>query len=345
MGIFKIRKLLHSVVLLCLAAILFTAGLTLYTWYAPLTMGARAESIKVPFRSNIHAVASELAARNLLRYPKLLVLAMRCRGFADDIHFGEYVITPNMSVRRLMMHMVNQTGWVQHKIVFIEGWTFHRLLRCIESDYNLRHFLEGDSDAKIMHQLGFNFKHPEGLFFPDTYHFYWGNTDIALLQRSYEKMQSVLADAWAHRQSHLPYKNSYQALIVASLVEAETPLKRERPIIAGIIINRLKKGMQLQIDPTVMYGLNEPYGSHLSRKDLEKDTPYNTYMHYGLPPTPIDMPSVASINAALHPTKTVYYYFVAKGDGSHKFSKTYQQQVHAVDRYLKRNLKKKKRRS
>jgi UPF0755 protein len=179
--------------------------------------------------------------------------------------------------------------------------------------------------------------HAEGLFFPDTFYFDRGTADIVLLKKSYDSMQSKLTEAWANRVKNLPYKDSYEALIMASIVEKETGKASERPMIAGVFLNRLRIGMRLQTDPTVIYGMGDNYDGNIRKKDLERDTPYNTYTRDGLPPTPIAMPGLESIQAALHPADTKALYFVGKGDGSHQFSNNLAEHNRAVSQYqLKR---------
>ncbi len=186
------------------------------------------------------------------------------------------------------------------------------------------------SDPVLMSTLGYPYNSPEGLFFPDTYLYTWGNKDTKILRQAYQHMQNFLNQQWEQKAENLPYKDAYQALIVASLIESETHVASERPLIAGIILQRLKKQMYLQIDPTVLYGVNKPFGSKITQDDLHNDNPYNTYRHYGLPPTPINMPSAPSIQAALHPIYTNALYYVARGDGTHTFSATYIQHLAAI---------------
>jgi UPF0755 protein len=189
------------------------------------------------------------------------------------------------------------------------------------------------SDREIMQLLGSTYNAPEGLFFPDTFYFNRHTTDIALLKISYDAMQAKLDKAWQNREENLPYKNSYEALIMASIVEKETGKASERPMIAGVFINRMRFGMRLQTDPTVIYGMGLQFNGNIRKKDLLTDTPYNTYTRSGLPPTPIAMPGIAAIEAALHPAKTKALYFVGKGDGSHAFSNDLNEHNRAVVRY------------
>jgi UPF0755 protein len=189
------------------------------------------------------------------------------------------------------------------------------------------------SDREIMQLLGSTYNAPEGLFFPDTFYFNRHTRVLAILKISYDEMQAKLDKAWQNREENLPYKNSYEALIMASIVEKETGKASERPMIAGVFINRMRFGMRLQTDPTVIYGMGLQFNGNIRKKDLLTDTPYNTYTRSGLPPTPIAMPGIAAIEAALHPAKTKALYFVGKGDGSHAFSNDLNEHNRAVVRY------------
>jgi len=193
--------------------------------------------------------------------------------------------------------------------------------------------LNGLDDDQIMSRLGYAGQQPEGLFMPDTYHFPRGTTDVAFLQRAYQALAARLAEEWERRDPALPYQTSYQALIMASIVEKETAIPEERPEIAGVFVRRLARGMRLQTDPTVIYGLGSRFDGNLRRRDLITDSPYNTYMHAGLPPTPIALPGLASIRAALHPAPGDAIYFVSRGDGSHEFSASLEAHNKAVRRY------------
>ena len=200
-------------------------------------------------------------------------------------------------------------------------------------DDALQHITVSQTDQELMTALGHPGEFPEGRFFPDTYIYTWGNKDTVILQQAYQRMNVLLMQEWSQRAAELPYKTPEEALIVASLVESEAVLPAERPIIAGVILRRLQQNMNLQIDPTIIYGVGKPFGSTITLEDLRNDNPYNTYLHKGLPPTPINMPSAASIFAALHPASGDSLYYVAQGDGSHRFSATYPEHLQAVKKY------------
>lgn len=301
--------------------------------YAPLLINDKAQSIKVYPGSTIHDLAKTLDARKLLTHPHIFIFVARISGRSNKLRFGEYKILPGMNATTLLAHVVTGRGLVKYQITFVEGWTFGDIVTLLQENPHLFHRLKHQTPAEIMASIGQPGQHPEGLFMPDTYTFVWGNTDINILKHAYKRMQLYLAEQWRGRAPGLPYKDAYQALIVASLIEKETSLDQERPIIASVILNRLKKGMRLQVDPTVLYGLNKAYGTQITRQDLKIATSYNTYRIPGLPPTPIDIPSRISIYAALHPANESYLYYVARGDGSHIFSETYQQHLKAVKKY------------
>jgi UPF0755 protein len=298
----------------------------------PLNTGEAAIDYEVQPGTSLRQLAHELAARGLLREPRYLVLHARLTGAADHLQAGEYAIEPGMNAAQLLKALVAGKV-VQHALTLVEGWNFRELMQAVDDDPNLKHTLEGVAPEAIMERIGAPGVHPEGQFYPDTYHFPRGATDVAFLKRAHELMQQRLATEWKERADGLPYDTPYQALIMASIVEKETAVPEERTQIAGVFVRRLKRGMRLETDPTVIYGLGESFDGNLRRSDLKRRTPYNTYVHKGLPPTPIAMPSGASLHAALHPARGDDLYFVARGDGSHQFSATYEEHRRAVARY------------
>ncbi|OGO95633.1 MAG: hypothetical protein A3F41_00640 [Coxiella sp. RIFCSPHIGHO2_12_FULL_44_14] len=300
--------------------------------YYPLLKQPSPLLITMPPGTGIRYLSHQLQDAHLLRYPRVFIFLARIRGDAPRLKAGEYLITPSMTAMDLLS--IIATGKVmQHAIVFIEGWTFAQCKAALQDNGHLTHTLDNQNDVEIMSQLGHPGQSPEGLFFPDTYFFSREDTDISILKRAYQRMQEVLLQQWTKRETGLPYDTPYQALIVASLIEKETALAEERPLIAGVIRRRLEKGMLLQVDPSVWYGLRRDYRGPLTKGDLMVDTPYNTYQHHGLPPTPISMPSRAAIVAALHPTAGEALYYVSRGDGSHQFSVHYADHQRAVILY------------
>jgi UPF0755 protein len=248
---------------------------------------------------------------------------------------GEYILQQGLTPRTLLEQLVD--GKVnQYELTLIEGHTFREMLQRIQDDPVLIHTLGDETDAGIMEQLEHPGQHHEGRFLPDTYYFARGTTDIDFLQRAWQAMNSALQTAWEKRSEGLPFDTPDEALVLASIVEKETGVATERPIIAGVFVRRLQKGMLLQTDPTVIYGLGETFDGNLRLRDLRSDTPYNTYTRKGLPPTPIAMPGVDAIHAVLHPAKGNSLYFVAMGEGRHYFSDTLKQHNLAVDKFQKK---------
>jgi UPF0755 protein len=281
---------------------------------------------------SVTSLAADLAARGIIERPILLRLLARLTHQADRLKAGEYRIPPGTTPEQLLQ-ILESGKVIQYPLTLVEGWTFRQVMAAVEADEALQHTLTGLSDPQIMQRLGYPDQHPEGRFYPDTYHFPRGETDVAFLKRAYRRMQQVLAEEWMQRAKGLPLESPEEALILASIVERETGMPEERARIAGVFIRRLQKGMLLQTDPTVIYGMGERYDGNIRRRDLETDTPYNTYLHEGLTPTPIAMPSRAAIRAVLHPEDGKELYFVATGDGGHHFSNTLQEHNRAVRKY------------
>ncbi len=327
------QSILIILAVLILSVLIWFVFVWYCTLYAPMQVGQNNETIKVYPGDHVYDLAQSLYKKNLITHPYIFTFAVRMKGDAKKLHFGEYKITLGMSTFSLLEHIVANRGMVKHHITFVEGWTFKEVMQALENDPNLIHCLGGKTNSEVMKILGYPNRHPEGLFLPETYTFIWGNTDVDILHHAYQYMQNYLVEQWKHRAPRLQYQSAYQALIVASLIEKETSLAYERPIIASVILHRLQRRIRLQVDPTVLYGLNKPYNMPILRRDLLSKTPYNTYQVDGLPPTPIDIPGRVSINAALHPANTHYLYYMSAGDGHHIFSKTYQKHLLAVKRY------------
>ncbi|PVZ16165.1 MULTISPECIES: endolytic transglycosylase MltG [unclassified Pseudomonas] len=252
------------------------------------------------------------------------------------LHTGEYRLTPGMTVRDLI-GLWQRGEVVQYNLTLVEGWTFRQVRAALAKQEKLRQTLVGLSDEQVMEKLGHPSVFPEGRFFPDTYRYVKGTSDLELLGQAYDRLDTVLAQEWQNRASDVPLADPYQALILASLVEKETGVPQERGEIAGVFIRRLQAGMLLQTDPTVIYGMGERYNGKITRADLRAPSAYNTYLNPGLPPTPIAMVGREALHAALNPTAGRSLYFVARGDGSHVFSETLDDHNDAVREYqLKR---------
>ena len=297
------------------------------------------EAVTIDFKSgsSIRTLSNQLQGYNLLEHPDYFLIWGRLTGKATRLQAGEYTFSPGQTLAELVDDMV--AGRVrQYPLTLVEGWTFREFLNAITAHEAIEHTLEDVAYDDVMSVLGFDEQHPEGRFFPDTYFIHKNTTDTALLSRAYQQMELHLNMLWSERDDNLPFKTPYEALIMASIVEKESAVPEERPVIAGVFINRLRKGMRLQTDPTVIYGIGEAYDGDIRFKDLRTDTPYNTYTRKGLPPTPIAMPGLGALKAVMHPADTGYLYFVATGDGSgeHVFSSTLEDHEKAVDKYQRK---------
>ena len=260
----------------------------------------------------------------------------RDTGQASRVRAGEYRLTDDLVPDTLLALLVSGRS-IEYQLTLVEGWNIRQVRAAVAAHDALAHTISELDDATLMERLGRPGVHPEGRFFPDTYSFLRGTTDLAFLTRAMARMDEQLAAAWAARADDIPLKTPEEALILASIVEKETGLASERPDIAGVFTRRLHRGMKLQTDPTVIYGMGERFDGNIRRKDLREDTPYNTYVHRGLPPTPICMPGREALDAAVNPADGKTLYFVARGDGSHAFSETLKQHNAAVRKYqLKR---------
>ncbi|WP_318510062.1 endolytic transglycosylase MltG [Photobacterium leiognathi] len=250
-----------------------------------------------------------------------------------DIKAGTYGIEPKQTLKQVLA-LITSGKEFQYSITLVEGERFSEWLKQIQAAPELKHLTDSMTEPEIAKALGIDNVKVEGYLLPNTYHYTAGTTDLAILKRAYAAMNKELASAWDQRQKDLPLKNPYQVLIMASIIEKETAVPAERGLVASVFMNRLRKGMPLQTDPTVIYGMGDKYDGNIRKKDLRTPTPYNTYTMKGLPPTPIAMPSKASVFAAVNPDTSDYYYFVANGKGGHKFSTTLVEHNRAVRAYL-----------
>lgn len=277
-------------------------------------------------------VANQLQSVGIINDARKFIWLARIRGQSRQIKAGEYELesgtTPNLILDLFISGKVKQ-----YSLTLVEGWSYKQMMEAVNAHTKLSHKLDGLGPDEVMMRIGYSGIHPEGRFLPDTYHFPVNTSDIDFLKRAYEAMEKTLMDEWEKRQSDLPYESAYQALVMASIVEKETSVPSERQMIAGVFVRRLKKRMRLQTDPTVIYGMGDEYQGNIRKRDLRRDTPYNTYTRRGLPPTPIAMPGRDAIHAALQPADGDFLYFVAKGDGSHYFSSTMLEHNKAVRKY------------
>ncbi|AHL74848.1 aminodeoxychorismate lyase [Stutzerimonas stutzeri] len=333
-----IRKLCFALLGAVLVAAL-TLGLVAWKLHAtlvqPLQLG-EAQTLEVESGDTPSGLFQRLERDGTLNGSFWLRLYWRLNLSGQTLHSGEYQLRPEMTARD-MIGLWQRGEVVQHSLTIVEGWNFRQVRAALEMLPTIQQTLRGLSDAEIMVRLGQAGLHPEGRFFPDTYRFTRGVTDVELLQRAFSHLETVLAEEWAQRGEGLPYQDAYQALIMASIIEKETGVPSERGEIAGVFVRRLERGMLLQTDPTVIYGMGERYRGRITRNDLRRPTPYNTYTNSGLPPTPIAMVGREAIHAALHPAEGKSLYFVARGDGSHVFSDSLDEHNRAVREYqLKR---------
>ncbi|MDO8349689.1 MAG: endolytic transglycosylase MltG [Gallionella sp.] len=325
--------MMQKLKVLLLLLILACASLVYYA-YSPLTPEKLPLEFTLNQGSSLSAVARQFERDGLLESPRLFVVFARLLGRAGQIKAGVYQLDQAVSHMELLA-MITRGNVSTSRVTIIEGWNFRQLRDALDATPNLRHDTLRLPDSEILQRIGAFEAHPEGLFFPETYYIAAGSSDIELLKIAYHLMQQRLNEAWLARSPNLPLETPYQALILASIVEKETGTPADRPMIAGVFVNRLRIRMMLQTDPTVIYGMGEQFDGNLRRRDLTRDTPYNTYTRGGLPPTPIAMPGRDALLAALHPARTDALYFVARGDGSSKFSSNLDAHNQAVNRYQK----------
>ena len=320
--------------LLVLGFLLLLAAVGGFTYWAeqPITTAAAPIDFTVTSGNGVGAIAQEIAKAGVPVNPFLFSLLARVTQKASSIKAGAYELKPNTTPRRLVDQLV-RGEFAQESLTIIEGWTFRQMRMAVAANKGLKHDTIALSDEELMAKITPDFKVPEGLFFPDTYLFAKGSSDLHIYKQAHTLLMNRLKAAWDKRDPQLPYTTPYQALVMASIVEKETGQKSERAMIAGVFVNRLRLGMMLQTDPTVIYGMGDKYSGNIRKKDLETDTPFNTYTRNGLPPTPIALPGVQSLAAALGPAKTDALYFVARKDGTSQFSSNLADHNRAVNQY------------
>ncbi|MEQ6918283.1 endolytic transglycosylase MltG [Halomonas aquatica] len=290
---------------------------------------------EVPVGAGFHRVVGELAEQGILVEDWAFRLLVRLEPESlPALRPGEYRLMPGMSGRELLA-LLGSHEVVTYPLTIPEGWTFSQMREALDGAPKLAHRTTGLSDAEVMALLDREQRHPEGWFFPDTYRYHKGLSDLVILRQALERMETTLETIWETRDEDLPLESAYEALIMASLIERETGAPEERPQIAGVFKRRLERGMRLQTDPTVIYGMGERYEGNITRSDLREATPYNTYVIDGLPPTPIALPGQAALEAAVQPAEGETFYFVARGDGTHHFSRTLREHNNAVNRYIR----------
>ncbi|WP_087668359.1 endolytic transglycosylase MltG [Caballeronia humi] len=331
-----LKKCFIAMVLAVVLVIALAGGM--YYWAtSPVKLATPQLDVTIKPHSSLRSVSIQLNRGGVPVEPELFVLMTRALGLASQLKSGNYEfksgITPYEVLQKIARGDVNE-----YVATVIEGWTLQKMRAELDGNPALTHDTAGMSDTDLLKAIGapeVSKASAEGLFFPDTYLFDKNTSDLAVYKRAYRLMQQRLNEAWATRAPDLPYKTPYDALIMASIVEKETGRAADRPLVAAVFANRLKIGMPLQTDPTVIYGLGPAYGGRLKKKDLQTDTPYNTYTRNGLPPTPIALPGVAALTATMNPASSTALYFVSRGDGSSIFSDNLGEHNKAVDKYIR----------
>lgn len=329
------KCLIAGIVTVALAVIAIAGG---YHWaHSPITLTPAQLDVTVKPHSSLRSVTMQLNRGGVPVEPELFVIMTRLLGLQSELKSGNYEfksgVTPYEVLQKIARGDVNE-----YVATIIEGWTFKRMRAELDANPALTHDTAGMSDADLLKAIGApeaSIGDGEGLFFPDTYLFDKNTSDLDVYRRAYHLMRLRLDEAWLARAPGLPYKTPYDALTMASIIEKETGKASDRPMVAAVFANRLRVGMPLQTDPTVIYGMGDDYTGHLRKRDLQTDTPYNTYTRMGLPPTPISLPGVASLQAALNPAQSTALYFVSRGDGSSIFSDTLGDHNKAVDKYIR----------
>jgi len=333
----RLLRRIFYILLLISVLLLIAFGLVWKKIIDTPLINEKSEVIYIPPGSSIYTVATMLYESHKIRHPKLLALIATLQGKSKKLKAGEYLLTPGITPNQLLTKLVEGKVFLR-PLTIVEGWTLKQVLRSVNKNSHLLHTINTLTPPELSQRLGTDQVNLEGALFPDTYLFAAGVADIHILKKALWTMHNKLLPLWNTRAKGLPYQNPNEVLVVASLIEKETARPEERAKIAGVILRRLEKKMRLQIDASVIYGMGALYKGRLTREDLKIDTPYNTYLHAGLPPTPIAMPGLPSIYAALHPDKGNALYYVARGDGSHEFTSNLQAHINAIKKFHVRHL-------
>jgi UPF0755 protein len=324
--------LLKALFTIAFLALLALGGYAAWYVATPVAVQQLPVEFEIPPKSGLRAATARIEAAGIGVGRLQFELLARALGRAHEVKAGIYELTSAPTPIELLDKLARGEV-VQAEVRFIEGWNFRQLRATLDASPAVRHETRALADAQLLAKLGASEKHPEGLFFPDTYLFAKGSSDLDILRRAYETMRRHLEREWAERDPATPYKSTYEALIMASIVEKETGRAAERDLIGGVLVNRLRIGMLLQADPTVIYGLGEKFDGNLKKIHLLTDGPYNSYTRAGLPPTPIAAPGLGALRAALRPAKTDALYYVARGDGTSEFSRSLEEHNRAVRKY------------
>lgn len=325
-------RIVKWLLLLCFIVIFGLSGGILWRLATPLPMAATPTGFTIPAGVGLRQAAHLIRDAGIAVVPWQLAWLGRLQGKDAAIKAGSYEVAVAPTLQQLL-DKLTRGDVSQAELVLVEGKTFRDFRRLLDAHPDMRHDSAGMDDAAVLRRIGASEAHPEGLFFPDTYLFDKGSSDLAVLARAYMAMKTRLAAEWQRRDPKVPWDSAYEALIMASIIEKETGIAADRPAVASVFVNRLRRGMLLQTDPTVIYGLGQNFDGNLRKRDLLSDGPYNTYTRPGLPPTPISLPGLDSLRAALHPPASEMLYFVARGDGSSEFSRTLDEHNRAVARF------------
>lgn len=320
------------ILLAFIATLLGLAGVAFWTKQPLVAENAAPIPFTIEPGSGVNGSTQQIARAGVPVNPQLLSLLIRVTGRSSQIKAGSYELKPGTTPLALVDQLV-RGEFAQEELTVVEGWTFRQMRQKIDEHPDLKHDTKDLSDRALMEKIGSDFRNPEGLFFPDTYRFAKGASDVQVYRQAHAMMRKRLAEAWNKRAPDVPYGSSYEALIMASIVEKETGQTADRDKIAGVFVNRLRRGMLLQTDPTVIYGMGERYRGNITKADLIADTPYNTYTRKGLPPTPIALPGAESLEAAMAPAPIEALYFVARGNGTSEFSNNLADHNRAVNKY------------
>lgn len=329
----KKRVLIGSFLLALLLALVSAYGVWWWVMWRAVPMQAERVDYIIESGSGPKAIARTMRQAGIAVDENHFALLARLTEKDTQLQAGAYEAVQGDSLWTLLERMA-QGDMMQTRITLVEGWDYKRIRQQLAADPNIKQTLTTVGDSELLERLGAQATHPEGLFYPDTYVFVPGSTDFDILRRAYQAQTELLQQLWENRDPDLPLKTPYEALILASIVEKETGHGEDRARVAGVFINRLRIGMLLQTDPTVIYGMGDQYQGRIRKKDLQTDTPWNTYTRAGLPPTPIASPGKAALLATLHPEKHDYLYFVSRGDGTSEFSKNLRDHNRAVRKYI-----------
>ena len=330
-----LMRLLKQLLLLLMLCALLAGAAVYYYAYDDLHLPQSPVTFELRAGSSLRVTATQLAAGGIIGRPEPFELLARLLGESARLKAGNYEFSGSMTPLDLLQRMTRGDVTLI-AITFVEGWTFEQMRKALRENPKINGELAALSEPEVLQKLGISAPAAEGWFFPDTYHFSDGASDLSILRRAHKLMRKHLEQEWARRAPNLPLQSPTEALILASIVEKETGLANERGMVAAVFINRLRIGMRLQTDPTVIYGMGAAFDGNIRKRDLLTDTPYNTYTRTGLPPTPIAMPGLDALRATLNPASSDALYFVARGDGTSKFSRTLAEHERAVTQYQRR---------